>query len=180
MTSAPLTDLSRLCLHTITTKPWNIELAAKHYASAGVKGITVWRDALEGRNIEQTGQMLHDQNLTIVSLCRGGFFASKDRSKRQEAIDDNRKVIEEASGLGTNTIVLVCGADPAQSLEESRKQIYDGIAAIIPEAEATGVRLAIEPLHPMYADVRSAINTLKQANDMAESLGSKYIGVRIE
>ena len=76
MTARPIIDLSRLCIHTITTKPWKIEEAAKHFASAGVKGITVWRDALEGRNIRQTGQMLNDYGLEIVSLCRGGFFPS--------------------------------------------------------------------------------------------------------
>jgi sugar phosphate isomerase/epimerase len=170
MTPSPLTDMSRLCLHTITTRPWNIEQAAKHYASAGIKGITVWRDALEGRNVAHTGQILRDNNLTIVSLCRGGFFASKDPSRRQAAIIDNRRAIEEASSLGTDKIVLVCGADPAQSLEESRKQIQDGISAIIPDAEAANIHLVIEPLHPMYADARSAINTLRQANDLAEAL----------
>ena len=53
-------------------------------------------------------------------------------AKRKAAIDDNRRAIEEAFELGTDKIVLVCGADPAQSLEDSRKQIHDGIAAIIP------------------------------------------------
>ena len=77
------TDLSRLCIHTITTKPWNIEEAAKNYAAAGVKGITVWRDALEGRNIRQTGNMLRREGLDIVSLCRGGFFAGKDAEQRK-------------------------------------------------------------------------------------------------
>lgn len=180
MRPTSLVDLSRLCLHTITTKSWNIEQAAEHYASAGIKGITVWRDALEGRNVSHTGQMLRDHNLTIVSLCRGGFFAGKDRIKRQKAIDDNRKAIDEASLLGTDKIVLVCGADPEQSLEESRKQIQDGIAAIIPDAESANVKLAIEPLHPMYADVRSAINTLKQANDLAEALNSSNVGVAVD
>ena len=180
MRSKALTDLSGLCLHTITTRPWNIEQAAKYYASAGVKGITVWRDTLEGRNIAHTGKMLRDHNLTIVSLCRGGFFACKDRLKRQNALDDNRRAVEEAFELGTNKLVLVCGADPLQSLNESRKQIYDGIAAIVPEANAAGVQLAIEPLHPMYADTRSAINTLKQANDMAEALNSSTVGVAVD
>jgi hypothetical protein len=41
------TDLSKLCIHTITTRPWNIEEAAKKFSAAGVKGITVWRNALE-------------------------------------------------------------------------------------------------------------------------------------
>ena len=54
------TDLSHLCIHTITTKPWQIEEAAKNYSAAGVKGITVWRDALEGRNISQTGKIHSD------------------------------------------------------------------------------------------------------------------------
>ena len=105
-------DLTRLCIHTITTKPWKIEEAAKHFADAGVKGITVWRDALEGRNIKATGNMLRDHDLNIVSLCRGGFFPSKDMHKRKLAIDDNRKAIEEAEALGTSMMVLVCGADP--------------------------------------------------------------------
>lgn len=173
-------DLSKLCIHTISTKPWNIEKAAKNYSAAGIKGITVWREALDGRNIRKTGQMLLDHDLTIVSLCRGGFFPSKDLKKRKLAIDDNRKAIDEAAELGTSMVVLVCGADPSQPLEESRNQIRDGIAEIIPQAAAAGIKLAIEPLHPMYADTRSAINTLAQANDMAEELNSPWIGVAVD
>lgn len=180
MNAKPLTDLSQLCIHTITTKPWSIETSAQNFSKAGVKGITVWRDALEGRNIKQTGQLLRDCGLNIVSLCRGGFFPSKDPAKRKLALADNRRAIDEAAELGTSMIVLVCGSDPDQPLEESRKQIRDGIAAIIPDAKAVGVKLAIEPLHPMYADTRSAINTLAQANDMATELNSPFVGVAVD
>jgi sugar phosphate isomerase/epimerase len=131
MSAKPLTDLSQLCIHTITTKPWNIEEAAKNFAAEGVKGITVWRDALANRNIKQTGQLLRDHELNIVSLCRGGFFPDKEKEKRQTAINDNLKAIEEAFELGAPLIVLVCGADPSQSLEDSRKQIKDGIEIIL-------------------------------------------------
>ena len=174
------TDLSKLCIHTITTKPWSIEQAARNYAAQGVKGITVWRDALENRNIKATGELLRDHGLSIVSLCRGGFFPNKDPQKRETALDDNRRAIEEAFELGTKLIVLVCGADPAQSLEDSRAQIHDGIAAILPDAKAAGIKLAIEPLHPMFADTRSAINTLAQANDLCESLNSPSVGVAVD
>src|SRR5262245_25230892 len=138
--------IEHLCLHTITTKPWNIEEAARNYAAAGITGITVWREALEGRNIRQTGNLLRDHDLTIVYICRGGFFHNRNTNKRKQAIDENKKAIEEAAELGTSLLVLVCGADPSQSLEESREQIYEGIAAIIGDASAAGVKLAIEPL----------------------------------
>ena len=173
-------DFSKLCIHTITTKPWNIEEAARNFSNAGVTGITVWRDALEGRNIKETGDMLREHHLSIVSLCRGGFFSGKEMTTRKKAIDDNRKAIEAAAELGTSMLVLVCGADPSQSLDESRKQIQDGIAEVLPEAAAAGVKLTIEPLHPMYADSRSAINTLAQANDMAEALDSPWVGVAVD
>lgn len=180
MSAKTLTDLSQLCVHTITTKPWPIEEAARHFSAAGVRGITVWRDALEGRDIAKTGQLLRDEGLEIVSLCRGGFFPATDRARREAAINDNKKAIDEAAALGTTLVVLVCGADPGQSLDDSRKQIHDGIASLLPYAEKAGVRLAIEPLHPMYADTRSAINTLGQANDMAEALSSPWVGVAVD
>lgn len=180
MSAKPLTDLSQLCIHTITTKPWTIEESAKKFAAAGVKGITVWRDALEGRDISKTGQLLRDEGLEIISLCRGGFFPDIDKSKRASSIDDNKRAIDEAAQLQTTMVVLVCGADPRQPLEESRKQIQEGIQTLLPYAAAAGVRLAIEPLHPMYADTRSAINTLAQANDMAEALNSPWVGVAVD
>lgn len=180
MSAKKITDLSQLCIHTITTKPWAIEEAARNFSAAGVKGITVWRDALEGRNIRQTGNLLRDHGLEIVSLCRGGFFPAIEKAKRASSIDDNKKAIDEAAELGTAMVVLVCGADPRQSLEDSRKQIQDGIQALLPYAAGAGVKLAIEPLHPMYADTRSAINTLSQANDMAEVLNSPWVGVAVD
>jgi sugar phosphate isomerase/epimerase len=169
-------SLDKLCIHTITTKPWNIETAAAKFA-AGVKGITVWRDTLAGRDIAKTGRMIRDHGLSVVSLCRGGFFPASTAEGRAKALDDNRAAIAEAHALRAPLIVLVCGAVPGQPLEESRKQITDGIAALLPDCEAAGVKLAIEPLHPMYADSRSAVNTLGQANDMVEALKSPFVGV---
>jgi sugar phosphate isomerase/epimerase len=123
--------------------------------------------------------MLREHNLQIISLCRGGFFPHPDKTGRQQAIDDNKKAVDEAAELGAPMIVLVCGAVPGQALEESRKQIKEGILEVLPYAEKAGVKLAIEPLHPMYADSRSAINTLGQANDMAEEINSPWVGVAV-
>ena len=175
-----MNDLSRLCVHTITTKPWSLEEAANHYAQAGVSGITVWRDALEGRNVAQSGQMLKEHGLSVVSLCRGGFFPATSAQKRQAAVDDNKAAVDEAAALGAPMVVLVCGADPDQPLPVSRQQIREGIEAVLPHAEANKVTLTIEPLHPMYADTRSAVNTLGQANDIAEMINSPWVGVAVD
>lgn len=176
----PLNDFSRLCVHTITTKPWSIEDAARAYSAAGVAGITVWRQWLADRDVGVVGRMLRDHGLEVVSLCRGGFFPAIDAAGRQSAIDDNRRAIDEAAQLGAPLIVLVCGAVPGMPLDEARRQIADGIAAVSEQAAAAGVRLGIEPLHPMYADNRSAVNTIEQANDMCDQLDFPHVGVVVD
>jgi sugar phosphate isomerase/epimerase len=177
MTASPLTDFSKLCVHTVTTKPWSIEESMDRYAEAGIGGITVWRQWLDGKEIAKTGEQLRDRNLEIVSLCRGGFFPAKTPTAREEAIEDNRLAIREAAELGAPMIVLVCGAVPGQPLVESRKQIADGIAAVLPLAEEHGIKLAIEPLHPVYADDRSAINTMASANTVCDELDHPLVGI---
>jgi sugar phosphate isomerase/epimerase len=179
MPASPITDLSRLCLHTVTTKPWPLATAAKKYAAAGLKGITVWRDAATNHpaGLKDAGHVCRNEGLEIVSYVRGGFFAALDATRRQEAIDDNLRMIDEAATLGAPLIVMVCGAAPGQSLFASRAQIADGFRAILPHARASGVKLGIEPLHPMYADSRSAVNTMRQAIDMAVELKDDHLGV---
>lgn len=177
---SPITDLSKLCVHTITTKPWSLEQAVDHYAQAGIKGITVWRDALNGRDIAQARRNIAEAGLSVVSLCRGGFFPATAAPDRQKALDDNKKAIDEAAALGAPHIVLVCGAVPGMPLPEARAQIRNGIEQVLPYAQDAGVKLSIEPLHPMYADDRSAISTLKQANDLCEQVNSSHLGVTID
>ena len=173
-------NLSRLCIHTATTKPLPIEEAVKIYSEHGIRAMTVWRDALRGKNVNEVKKLIDHNNIEVVSLCRGGFFPSVNEVKRKQAVDDNIQAIDEAVSIGAPMIVLVCGAEPKQSLETSRSQIKAGLEAILPVAEQKKIKLAIEPLHPMYADDRSAINTLKQANDMAEFFNSPWIGVAID
>lgn len=180
MKPKPINDLSKLCVHTITTKGWDIHQAMDAYAEAGVGGITVWRQWLDKQDPAKIGTLLRERNLEIVSLCRGGFFPSDTPEGIQDAIDDNLKAIDEAAALGAPMIVLVSGAVPGQTLEKSREQIANGIESVLPAAEANNIKLAIEPLHPMYADDRSAINTLRSANDVCDRIDHPLVGVALD
>jgi sugar phosphate isomerase/epimerase len=175
-----ITGFSKLCVHTLTTKPWNLRQCVENYSAAGIHGITIWRNVLENQNLQEAKTMLNDFGMNVVSVARGGFFPSVEKEKRQAAIDDNLFCIEQAVAVGAPLIVLVCGADGRQPLEKSREQIKEGILKILPQAKAAGVKLAIEPLHPMYAGDRSAINTLEQANQMAEDISSEFVGIAVD
>ena len=174
------TELNKLCVHTITTKPLSFEVACEEYARIGAKGISIWRDAVEKLDPGKVRDCLKKNDLTAVSYVRGGFFPSLEEAKRKAAISDNIKMLEEASEMEIPMLVLVCGAEPGQALQTSRDQIRDGIESILAEAKRLNVKLAIEPLHPMYADTRSAIISLKQANDLAEYFSDDFLGIAVD
>ena len=172
--------MERLCIHTITTKPLGFEQACEKFAARGVKGISIWRDAVEGLEPRQVKEILKANRLSPVSYVRGGFFPSLDPDQRKAAITDNLKMLEEAASMDLPMVVLVCGAEPKQSLQTSRDQIKQGIASLLPRAHELGVKLAVEPLHPMYADLRSAITSLGQANDLTEYFNDDYLGIAVD
>ncbi|MEM7657059.1 MAG: sugar phosphate isomerase/epimerase family protein [Bacteroidota bacterium] len=172
--------MEKLCVHTITTKPWDFRTACEQFGKAGVKGISIWQDAIAGIDPQEVRQLVADNGLEVVSYVRGGFFPASSEEKRQQAIAHNQQMIAEAAAIGAPMLVLVCGAEPGQSLEVSRQQIQTGIEACLPTAEAHQVQLTIEPLHPMYAAARSAINTLGQANDLAEAIDSPWVGIALD
>jgi sugar phosphate isomerase/epimerase len=173
-------SLDRLCIHTITTKPLALEEAIDTYAAAGVGGVTVWADAMAQLGPQAAGDRIRGAGMQVVSLCRGGFFVSDDKTRRTEAVKATRAMMEDAALLGAPHVVLVCGADPAVPLDVARDQIRDAIETLLPDAERLGVRLAVEPLHPMYADTRSAVVTLGQANDLVEAIAHESVGVAID
>jgi len=173
-------DLSRLAIHTMTTKPWSLAECIEHYQRAGVPGITVWRNVVQDVGAETAARMLAASDLEVVAYVRGGFFPALDEADRRRAIADNRRCLDEAEAIGAPMVVLVCGAVPGMALNDARAQILDGIEAILPHAEQAGVKLAVEPLHPMYAADRSAINTMKQARQVCEHFRSEYLGVAVD
>ncbi len=172
-------DPRRLCVHTMTTKPWSLAQAVAAYERAGVPAISVWRQHLDAAG----AAALKASGLRVTSLCRGGFFPATDAAGRQRAIDDNRAAIDQAAAIGAPHVVLVCGAVPGLALAEARRHIADGIAAVLPHARAAGVRLAIEPLHPQYAADRSAVTTLAQARRICEQVnaaGRADVGIAVD
>lgn len=169
-TSSPLGDLSRFSINQMTVKQLSMPELVDTCLELGVPGVGLWRAPVESYGLEETAKLVRDAGLAVTTLCRGGFFTAIDPAERAEALSDNRRAIDEAATLGTDTLVLVSGGLPAGSkdLHGARERIADALGELGPYAAANGVRLAIEPLHPMYASDRCVVSTLTQALDLAE------------
>lgn len=181
-TSSPLGDLSRFSINQMTVKQLSMPELVDTCLELGVPGVGLWRAPVETYGLEETAKLVRDAGLAVTTLCRGGFFTAIDPAERAEALADNRRAIDEAATLGTDTLVLVSGGLPAGSkdLHGARERIADALGELGPYAAANGVRLAIEPLHPMYASDRCVVSTLTQALDLAERFPANQVGVAVD
>ncbi|MFI1437796.1 sugar phosphate isomerase/epimerase family protein [Streptomyces fructofermentans] len=148
----------------------------------GVRSAGLWREPVRAYGVTATARLFRDAGLTVTTLCRGGFLTAPDPAGRARALDDNRRAVDEAAALGTDTLVLVSGGLPAGSkdLRGARERVAEALAELGPYAEARGVRLAVEPLHPMYASDRCVVSTLAQALDLAERFPAQQVGVTVD
>ncbi|MEO1128080.1 MAG: sugar phosphate isomerase/epimerase family protein [Planctomycetota bacterium] len=164
----------------MTTKPWSLAQCCERYASASVGGISIWRNVIEPIGIAEASRIVQDSGLAVPALVRGGFFVSSDAAQRAASLDENRTCLDEAAALGAEMVVLVVGASPDIALHDARQMVVGGIQSLLPHAESLGVKLAIEPLHPMYAADRSCINRIQEARAVCDDVAHSLVGVAVD
>jgi sugar phosphate isomerase/epimerase len=166
----------RFSLNQWTTRYWPLPDFVAGCAAAGVTGVGLWREPAAEYGLARTVKLVRDAGLTVTSLCRGGFFSAPD------AIAENRRAIEEAAELGAPVLALVSGGlpDGSRDLDGARRRVAEALADLVPYAGRHGVRLAIEPLHPMYCSDRCVVSTLDQALDLAAPHPAAQVGVMID
>ncbi|MEV0987781.1 sugar phosphate isomerase/epimerase family protein [Streptomyces sp. NPDC049949] len=147
--------------------------------AAGVGAVGLWRDPVREFGLRETAKLVAGAGLRVSSLCRGGFFTAADPAGRTAALADNRRAVEEAAELGADVLVLVSGGLPEgdRDLVGARRRIVDILGELAPWAATHGIRLGIEPLHPMFASDRCVVSTLGQALDIAEQFPVQQVGV---
>ncbi|MEC9322747.1 MAG: sugar phosphate isomerase/epimerase family protein [Actinomycetota bacterium] len=168
----------RLSLNTMTTKGWTLREAVEATASAGLPAIGVWRDRVAEAGVDEAAKIVRDNGLRVSTLCRGGFLTGVENSGA--ILDDNRRAIDEAAALGTRELVMVVGGLAGRDLVGARARVAERLADLVPYAVDRDVRLALEPLHPVFCAERAVISTLGQALELAAPFPAHAVGVVVD
>ena len=170
----------RLSVNEMCIRGWSSTRLIQRCADHGIGWVALWRDRVRSAGVDTVRAALGATGVGISSLCRGGMFTAETLAQEQAAIDDNLRAIDEAAELGASVLVLVCGPVRRRDLRRGRRQVRTGIEAIIDRAGSCGVRLAVEPLHPMMVADRSVIVTLREALDVVDDLASEHVGIALD
>jgi sugar phosphate isomerase/epimerase len=142
----------------------------------------VWREPLADIGLDRAKALIEAAGLRVSSLCRGGFLTAVDDDAFEAAVADNVRAIEEAASLEADCLVMVVGGlpDGSRDLPAARARVSQGIERLVPVAAKHGVRLALEPMHPIFTADRGVLATLGEALDIAEPYPAENVGVVVD
>jgi sugar phosphate isomerase/epimerase len=147
-------------------------------AKAGFGGIAPWRREVEGQDVKAIAKHIRDAGLKVTGYCRSTYIPTPTKDEFLANIADNIAALNDTAVLGADSFVMVVGT--LANLVSARSQVQDGVGLLAQHAETLGVKLALEPLHPVYAGDRSCINLISQALDICDAVGSTKVGVFVD
>ena len=170
-----------LNLATVRTQ-WKLPQAVEAAARHGFAGVAPWRETVQDTGVAESARIFDANGVRVTGYCRGGLFGANGRDNFQDAVDDNKRMIDEAAAIAAEAIVVIGGglAPGSRDLHEARAMFVEGLAAVLPHARNCGVWLALEPMHPMYAADRGCVTTLREMLDIDDLLGNGGLGIAVD
>src|SRR5712671_5994128 len=123
-----------------------IEACLKH----GITAISPWRDHIQATGLDEAARIIKSNGMKVTGYCRGGLFPAADSAGRQAAIDDNRRMIDEAAAIGADCIIVIGGGLPqgSRDIAAARGCISTLAEALdLCDALGKGTGVVIDPYH---------------------------------
>ncbi|MDJ0824322.1 MAG: sugar phosphate isomerase/epimerase family protein [Rhodobacter sp.] len=178
-------DLPALALNTATLghnldgygAGWTPERVIDACAERGLGGIVFWRREIGGRAVE-IGERVRAAGMQVVGLCRTPYIVGS----AAESPDEIKASIDMAAGLGTDVLTIVTGGtEPGtKGVLESQKILGERVAAVAGFAAERGVKLALEPLNPMFGGNRTVLMSVADAVRVCDWVGAANVGVAVD
>ncbi len=171
-----------LSLNQATTRPYPLIETAEAAMRAGIRHIGLWIEPVEEIGLARTRRLLSDTGLSVSSVCRVGFLADKEGAELRAAMDGVKRALELSSEVGSPMLTLIAGGLPLHdpSIRSAENRLRGLLEELEPHARAAGVRLALEPLHPLFVQSRSVVTTISQALRVVEDFPVESVGVLID
>jgi sugar phosphate isomerase/epimerase len=188
-----------LALNQWTTRRWSVAEAVDGCVRHGLEAVGLWREKVAEQGLAQSVKLVREAGLRVSSLCRGGFLTAgglpgeDGRKAFAQALESNRQAIDEAAELSAACLVMVVGGLPgvrpgeplpahgfSRDLAGARERVAEALAELAPYAGERGVKLALEPLHPIYCPDRAVLSTLGQALDLSLAYPEEQVGVVVD
>jgi len=177
-------DPSRLAIHQISVlEQCSFRQSVETFAASGVHATGVWYEKLCEIPLGEARTILADNAMLVPAVCAGGLMTDRNDLRFQQAIDRNRRMLDDCAEIGGRSMVVIAGGltNGEKDLAYARSRALEGLAKLVDHAAKNDLRIALEPLHPMVTSLRSVVNTLATANDWCDQIGAEHtLGIALD
>lgn len=172
--------IMKLSMNEFTTNKWTFKEDVHQYSFAGYRGIGVSREKIKNLDINTATKYLKDYDLEVSELCSIGHLVCKDLDTQSYYLKDAKFALQTASSLQARSLLILAGFEPSFDHSQSLAALRSSIEKLLPLAEHYNVRLALEPLHPMYKASLSFLVSLQETLDFVNQFSSEFLGVWLD
>ncbi|MFT3672860.1 sugar phosphate isomerase/epimerase family protein [Aestuariivirga sp.] len=144
-------------------------------ARAGFGMISPWRRDTKDLDVSAVARQIRDAGLKLSGYCRSPYIPAATVAQYRANIAANKQAIDDAAVLGAPVFVMVVGSLPegSKDIEDARRQVREACGELMEHGRKAGVKIGLEPLHPVYAADRSCLTLLSEALDWCEMIEGK-------
>ncbi len=148
-----------------------------------VARVALLRSPVEAFGVDRAVVLVRQLGVTVTSYSAVGYWSNgHDPDGEAWTLSDNLRRLDDAVAIGARLVVLAAGPLDliGKDLAAARRRVAAGIAELWPHAAQRGLRLALEPLHPMFCPHRSVVTSLGLALELVESAPAEWVGVAVD
>jgi sugar phosphate isomerase/epimerase len=163
--------LDRLTIGHYMMRNWSVEEDVRHLGRLGFRSISLASTKIGAYGPRRAIALVKASSLRVAHVGSYGRFGTTAATRRA-GMDAVRRALEWVYELGGEVLVVIPGGRDGATWERAAAVYRDAYAALLPEAAAAGIRLAIEVIHPLRQDL-SFVNTLTDARGIARAAGRR-------
>lgn len=167
----------RMSMNQTTTLPWSFDEDLDAYERAGIGAVGVSRRKLDEFGVERGIERLRDSRLEVSSLGWVGGFTGANGYSMKEAVQEARAAIDVAHAMGASCLTVVSGGLAGHIHSHARRLLYESLSRLVDKADAQGVRLALQPMHRLFARDWSFLSTLDETLELLNRLNHPAVGL---
>lgn len=170
----------KLAINELTTYRWSFEEDVLALSELGFKGIGLWRPKLVEYGTEKAVELLSEHQLEVSSVSWAGGFTGSDGRSYHDSLCDALDAVQLASQVGAKNVILLSGGRNNHTKNHARRMILSAFEELSEAADAVGVSLAVEPMHPGCGADWTIVNDVRQTLDVIGSLSRSNVGLVLD
>ena len=167
--------MTLLSMNQLTTYRWSFEEDLHHYSRAGYQGVGVWLRKLYDFGVERAAELVEESGLKVSNVVWAGGFTGSDGAPSADNLAAATRALEAAQAIRAGCLVVYTGGRNSHTTRHADRLLRSALDKLLPVAEATGVPLALEPMHPACAAEWTFLTSLEATAEIVQSYDTRSL-----